>query len=40
MKPSRQRKFCAWETSTWWLASGPSIHTTLPWKIRSVKIGP
>ena len=40
MCPSRQRKFWACETSMWWLASGPSIHTVLPWKIRSVNTGP
>ena len=38
--PSRQEKFVAWETSMWWLASGPSMKTMFPWKIRSVKTGP
>ena len=40
MWPSRQEKFCAWETVMWWLASAPSMNTTLPWKIRTVNTGP
>ncbi len=38
--PSRQEKFFAFETRMWWLAAGPSIATTLWWKIFIVKIGP
>ena len=38
--PSRQTKFSGWVTSTKLFASGPSIHTWLPWKRRVVKTGP
>ncbi len=40
MKPSRHEKFAASETVTKWFASGPSIHTALPWSTRIVKTGP
>ena len=40
MLPVRQWNLSAFETVMKWLASGPSMITTRPWKMRTLKIGP